>query len=180
MFFTHLPDMPSDMPAEQIDQANEWLSSNVATEMWITAQVCAEFKISQARLAQLLKTNKIPGHIQLGSTHLYIMRYARPWFEAYDMKVKSRRSVQEAKATDKAAKKGTRTKKDKEKWRTFTLYGTEHRIPDEYINVHEYWRREQVAGLKYLNETGQTGQITEDSKAFSQYLKDLQKALGME
>lgn len=176
MFFTHLPDMPLDMSTEQVDQANEWLSSNVATEMWITAQVCAEFKISQARLAQLLKTNKIPGHIQLGSTHLYIMRYARPWFEAYAMRVQARASNKVA----KAAKKGTRTKKDKEKWRTFTLYAKEYRIPDEYINVHEYWRREQVAGLKYLNETGQTGQITEDTKAFSQYLKDLQKALGME
>lgn len=115
MFFTQLPDMPLNMSDEQVIQSNEWLEHNVATEIWTTAVVSAKFKISAARLNQLHKKYQIPGHIKLGATHLYIARYAQPWFEAHELRKKHKKVKVEVK----------KPKKVKGEY-TYTLWGQEY------------------------------------------------------
>ena len=115
MFFTQLPDMPVNMTDEQVIQSNEWLEHNVATEIWTTAVVSAKFKISAARLNQLHKKYQIPGHIKLGATHLYIARYAQPWFEAHELRKKHKKVKVEVK----------KPKKVKGEY-TYTLWGQEY------------------------------------------------------
>lgn len=97
MFFTQLPDMPSDMNDEQVIASNEWLQSNVATEIWTTAVVSAKYGLSGARLTQLHKAHQIPGHIKLGATHLYIARYAQAWFDSYKSRDKRKKVKVEVK-----------------------------------------------------------------------------------
>lgn len=135
MFFTHLPDMPANMSDEQIIQANEWLTCNVASEMWTTAQVAAEFKLSGARLTQLNKAYNIPGRILFGSTNVYIMKFAGPWFRDYVARQTARASTREAK---KAKKGNGRPKKSKGAY-TYTLFGQEYTETRAPGIVHAEW-----------------------------------------
>ena len=157
---------------EKYAQGQSWIDANYIS----VVEVQERFNVSRQQQRNLYMKGIPPDAFYIGSTLSYFRPSAEAFFSEYDAKQKAR--IKNANERKEKRKPG-RPKKDKESWRTFTLYGKEQRIPNEYRNVHEYWRREQVAGLKYLNETGQTGQITEDSKAFSQYLKDLQKALGI-
>ena len=131
MFFTQLPDMPVNMTDEQVIQSNEWLEHNVATEIWTTAVVSAKFKISAARLNQLHKKYQIPGHIKLGATHLYIARYAQPWFEAHELRKKHKKVKVEVK----------KPKKVKGEY-TYTLWGQEYTTTEDpdivFHNVRQW------------------------------------------
>lgn len=132
MFFTHLPDMPEGMSPEQITQANEWLQSNVDTEIWTTAAVCEKYKFSGARLNQLNKAHIIPGHIKFGSTHVYIARFAGPWFDAY----RKRADVRKVKVEPK---KAGRPKKVKGEY-TYTLWGQEYTDTRPPAEVEREWK----------------------------------------
>lgn len=135
MFFTHLPEMPEDMSPEQITQANDWLQSNVDTEMWTSAEVCKHFKFSGARLNQLNKEHVIPGHIKFGATHVYLMRFAGPWFVAY----KKRSDIRRVKvAPEKESKKGPGRPKKSDSWRD-TYLGDWHIVIGEEFATPQKW-----------------------------------------
>jgi hypothetical protein len=135
MFFTHLPDMPEGMSPEQITQANEWLQTNVDSEMWTSAAVCKHFKFSGARLNQLNKEHVIPGHIKFGATHVYLMRFAGPWFAAY----KKRSDVRKVKVEAPKKKAGRPKKEGNEEWRDTHLGEWHIVIGPEYESAKSWF-----------------------------------------
>lgn len=148
MFFTHLPEMPEGMNPEQITQANEWLQTNVDSEMWTSAEVCKHFKFSGARLNQLNKEHVIPGHIKFGATHVYLMRFAGPWFAAY----KKRADVRKVKV-EAPNKKSGRPKKVKGEYE-YTLWGSVYKTANEPREEMLNWKGYVAAQYPQFYEGG--------------------------
>lgn len=148
MFFTHLPDMPAEMSDEAIEESNLWLQENARLELWTTRDIETRYKISASRLNQIQKIYKIKGHIQLGSTHIYVARYAKEFFEDYVARQIARISTRQAKKSkDKKVKKI-------EEWRKYSFNGAEMVIPDKYKSRVKFFEDEMKKGRNWCFSQG--------------------------
>lgn len=127
------------IPPEQFEAMNAYIESQMNGQLLTIAQVKEKYNISTQLQYLLIKDNKIPGHLLIGKTHLYLMCIAKPWFDQYVAKQIARVSAKEAKKVDGVKRGRGRPKKVKGEY-TYTLWGQEYKDTRPPGEVEREWK----------------------------------------
>lgn len=165
---------PLDCTIEQAKAYNDQQQA-IYEQTYMTAKEVEQiFKVSLSRQSQLVKEGRVVGVVHTSQRCLYIRNVASEWFEAYAQSQQSRINSREVKKS-----KG-RPKKDLEAWRTFTLRGTEQRIPAKFSSRALFYSDFCITGLNWLKENNlptMPGNVDFDN--FMLYRNELRDVLGL-